>query len=115
MKKIVILVMLTVAFAASAQQRAVDENGNTVKRLIFDRENVTAIYDSGDSTNHLQSIAITRQSESGPNVGIVVPSPVEADGETMYYDLNGRPMKVIDHPGVYIEKKGKRTRKIVVI
>lgn len=113
MKKLALLLMLSVAFAASAQHRAVDENGNTVRRLKFDRENVTVVYGTGDSTNHLQSIAITRQ--SGSTVGIVEPSPIESDGEAMYYDLNGRPMKVIDHPGVYIEKRGKKVRKIVVI
>ena len=115
MKKALLLFLLVIGCSAYAQQRAVDDYGNTVRRLTFDRENVSVVYSARDSIAHLQSINVTRQSTGDTTVGIITVEPIEADSETLIFDLNGRRIDVIQYPGIYIEKRGMRVRKIVKI
>lgn len=115
MKKALLLFFLAIGCSAYTQQKAVDDYGNAVRRLTFDRENVSVVYAAGDSIAHLHTMNVTRQSTSDTTVGIITVEPIEADSETLIFDLNGRKIDVIQQPGIYIEKRGTRIRKIVKI
>lgn len=100
---------------AYAQQRAVDDYGNPVRRITFNRENVSVVYATGDSVSNVQTVQVTRHADGDSLVGIITVEPIEADDETQLFDLNGRRVDATFQPGVYIEKRGTRVRRIVKI
>lgn len=118
-KTALLVVLLTVATSLSAQTA---DNGKKVKRITFDRENISVVYADGTKDKNVQSAVVYG---SGTATGIAT-TPATGKGQVVkreVYDLQGRQVKAVKGQrstadgqrtkGVYIVREGEKTRKII--
>ena len=115
MRKIYVGLLLAFGLAcgslsASAQSVAVTESGKTVKRITFDRENVTLVYQDGTKDDNVSQTTIHREAATGIHNVNLNPN---ANVNSQYYTLDGRRLQSVPNGnGVYIKKEGKRVKKV---
>ncbi len=123
MRKIYVGLLLAFGLAcgslsASAQSVAVTESGKTVKRITFDRENVTLVYQDGTKDDNVSQTTIHREAATGirnvnDNDNVNDNVNVNANVNSQYYTLDGRRLQSVPNGnGVYIKKEGKRVKKV---
>lgn len=118
-KTALLVVLLTVATSLSAQTA---DNGKKVKRITFDREDISIVYADGTKDKNVQSAVVYG---SGTATGIAT-KPATGKGQVVkreVYDLQGRQVKTVKGQrstadgqrtkGVYIVREGEKTRKII--
>ena len=125
-KTALLVVLLTVATSLSAQTA---DNGKKVKRITFDREDISVVYADGTKDKNVQSAVVYG---SGTATGIAT-TPSTGKGQVVkreVYDLQGRQVKAANGQrstaigqrsmadgqrtkGVYIVREGEKTRKII--
>lgn len=111
--------MLMMATGAAAQQTVVNNQeleGKTVRRLVFDRENIKAVMSDGSTVENVKQMKATVVKTSG------ISSPRATDGDqgawrrdAATYDLQGRrvsPATGRKKPaGVYVQKGKKKIQR----
>jgi len=102
------------SLSASAQSVAVTESGKTVKRITFDRENVTLVYQDGTKDDNVSQTTIHREAATGiHNVNLNPNANPNANVNSQYYTLDGRRLQSVPNGnGVYIKKEGKKVKKV---
>lgn len=113
---IFVAIVLLTGMAANAQYRAEDSRGYVVKKIVFDREQVTEIRSDGSSINGANPIVINRVLVNDTStVGIQDVTAEPQQMPTEYYDLEGRRVSDTEQMpcGIYLMKEGTKVRKIV--
>ena len=81
-------------------------------KYIASEDNITDGYVVGDADIFMK---ITRPDQDNPVLGVDSPeTDADIDAPAVYYDLTGRRVCDISEPGIYLEVRGERTRKILV-
>lgn len=107
-----VAVLLTAgATTASAQ---IARNGKPVKKVLFDRENVTVVYVDGTRDEHVASEHIVRNHWSPTDLKTVEAPDEASKQKNGTYDLQGRRVESGQLPkGVYIERRNGKVFKTV--
>lgn len=109
-------VLLFTGMAAHAQYRAQDGNGNVLKKITFDREQVTKVRSDGSAITAGTPLVVNRVLVSDTaTVGIEEVRAEMQQQPTEYYDVMGRRVSDIEkmQSGIYLMKEGTKVRKIV--
>ena len=113
-KTILIASLLTLsAVGVNAQ---VDESGKRVKRITFDREQVTLVYNDGSKSENVQAAVIVR---GDVTTGIKeMNQPDESAARPRWYAIDGRqlpkgPNNSVGGKGVYVVRENDKVRKII--
>ena len=114
-KVFIIASLLTLsAVGVSAQ---VDESGKQVKRITFDREQVTLVYNDGSRSENVQKTFI---SNNGEGTGIKEMNPtVRPAAPSKWYAIDGRLLpegagSSTGRKGVYVVRENDKVRKIII-
>jgi hypothetical protein len=113
MKKLLILAAVILGTTCATAQTA--ENGKVVKRILFDRENVTVIYADDTSDKHVQTATITSGKPETTGIKSQDKTP-NARNKRGWYTLDGRRMTTAPstrNKGVYVVKEDKKVIKVV--
>jgi len=119
MNKKTILLLTAVLFSgmvANAQYRAEDNSGNVVRRVNFDREQVTEVRTNGTTFPARTPLVINRVLASDTATVGIEDVTVDPHQQTVeYYDLMGRRVDDMGQMpcGVYLKKEGTKVRKVV--
>lgn len=113
-KTILIASLLTLsAVSADAQ---VDESGKRVKRITFDREQVTLVYNDGSKSENVQETVIVKD---GVVTGIKEMDQTEKSAaRPKWYAIDGRklpkePNSPAGGKGIYVVRENDKVRKII--
>jgi hypothetical protein len=122
MKKRMMIIALLCIGVQGAWAQAVADNGKSVKRITFDRENICVVYADGTKDENVQSAVVYG---SGTATGIAT-KPATGKGQVVkreVYDPQCRQVKTVKGQrstadgqrtkGVYIVREGEKTRKII--
>ncbi len=108
--------LLLTSMVAQAQYRAQDANGNVLKKITFDREQVTEVRSDGSAFNAGSPLVVNRVMVSDTaTVGIEEVRAEMHQQPAEYYDVMGRRVSDIEkmQSGIYLMKEGTKVRKIV--
>ena len=96
---------------AQAQSTAVAENGKQVKRITFDRENVSVTYLDGTKDENVKDFVVRRDITTGIRT---VKDKQDSNGAAArWYTVDGRRLQAQPSgKGVYIKREGQRVRKV---
>ena len=114
-KKTFIMASLLTLFAVSVSAQ-VDESGKQVKRITFDREQVTVVYNDDAKRENVQETVITNDATV---TGIKELNLAERSAaQTKWYAIDGRqlPKGQNSHnnkKGIYVVKENGKVRKII--
>ena len=113
MNKPAIYAFAVLFFCAITMQAQKADNGKSVKRITFDREQVNIIYADGSTDEKVSNVKVTKQ-EKTTYVKDVNSNLNKQKGKVAVYDLQGRRVSnVAKGKGVFIVREGQRVRKIV--
>ena len=110
-KNIFFLSVFALCCSLNAQAQAMVE-GKQVKRIIFDREDISVIYDDNTRSNNVQELSVRRQDpvtgvrEERLNTNVTTSDWYTVDGRS----LQGNPGNT---KGVYVVKEGNKVRKVI--
>ncbi|MBR0047574.1 MAG: hypothetical protein IJP75_11985 [Bacteroidaceae bacterium] len=108
MKLIFTLMMLLCGIVHIQAQSA--DNDKKVKRILFDREQVTVVYADGTQEEADNGIVVKKEGKTTSIKGIKGKKSKNSE----LYDLQGRKLTAApQRKGVYIKREGKQVRKIV--
>ena len=86
------------------------DNDKKVKRILFDREQVTVVYADGTQEEADNGIVVKKEGKTTSIKGIKGKKSKNSE----LYDLQGRKLTAApQRKGVYIKREGKQVRKIV--
>lgn len=98
------------SLSVQAQHMAVAKNGKQVKRITFDRENVSVIYSDETSEENVTDFKVRRNVTTGISTAKGVQ---DSKGAARWYTVDGRRLQAQPkEKGVYIKREGQRVRKI---
>ena len=112
----VILIASLLALSAVGADAQVDESGKRVKRITFDREQVTLVYNDGSKSENVQKTVIVND---GKATGIVEMNQAEKSAaQPKWYAIDGRqlpkePNSSVSGKGVYVVRENGKVRKII--
>ncbi len=110
MNRILLCTLFMLLCGIMPMQAQSADNGKKVKRILFDREQVTIVYVDDTQENVDKGVAVKRDD--------IATSVKEIKGKksknSEVYDLQGRKLNAVpQRKGVYIKREGKQVRKIV--
>lgn len=114
-RTLVLAVCLAAGATAAAQTviGATDESGKVVKRILFDREQVTIIYEDGTTRENVDLATIVQSENTGiDEVGVAVNN---GSAVREIYDLQGRRVDNLGslQQGVFIVREGDKVYKLI--
>ena len=114
MKKAFLILAVGMMGTAFATAQTAD-NGKVVRRILFDRENVTMVYDDNSFDEHVETATVTK---GKPETTAVKAQDKSSGTKTArsWYTLDGRRMNTAplsNSKGVYVVKEEKKVRKVV--
>lgn len=112
MKYRMLAALLLLGSASVAMAQAVDnKNKKEVKRILFDRENISVVYDDDTMTRNVESVFMAR--DKGAVVDIDLLKKADSAKEE-WYTLDGRKLQGAPQDrGVYVKKTGNRVCKTI--
>lgn len=115
-KRLTLLLSLAIASATGAWAQTA-ENGKSIKRITFDRENVCVIYADGSKEENVQSLVVTGNNVT-TGVKDAAPKSRATTTKRSWYMVDGRRMKAgprVRHSrsSVCIVKEGQKVRKTI--
>ncbi|MBP3227157.1 MAG: hypothetical protein J6M53_00035 [Bacteroidaceae bacterium] len=110
----VLMALATTGVRAQTATEAVHtESGKAVRRITFDREQVTIVYADGTTESGV-SKATVRLGQINETTGVQTPATTQQQAATVVYDLQGRRVNPTAHQsGVFIERNGNQVRRII--
>ncbi len=104
---------LTTCCVSAQTIGAVDEQGRQVRRITFDREQVTVEYVDGDVRNNVDFTLVTREEMTG--IETVRVNSDEQSALRQVYDLQGRPVGDVNNlsQGIYVVREGEKVYKLI--
>ena len=113
MKRITFGILFALALGTGANAQTAD-SGKKVRRITFDREQVTVVYQDGSTDEAVSSIVVKEKDVVTSLKGINGKNLKGKDSEV--FDLQGRrlnPNTMQKRSGVYVKREGNQVRKIV--
>ena len=113
-KRLTLLLSLAIASVTGAWAQTA-ENGKSVKRITFDRENVCVTYADGSKEENVQTLVITGNNAATGGKD-AAPKSRTTTAMRSWYTVDGRRMNAAPRPGakgVYIMKEGQQVRKTI--
>ena len=110
------LVALLLTLSTVSVNAQVDESGKQVKRITFDREQVTLVYNDGSKSENVQKKVITNDA-----VGTGVKELNQAErsaAHAKWFAIDGRPLQKGQNSrnngkGIYVVRENDKVRKII--
>ena len=112
----VFIIALLLTLSAAGINAQVDESGKRVKRITFDREQVTLEYNDGSKSENVRKAVITN---NGPATGIkVLIQKGRFAAQAKWFAIDGRqlqkgPNSPASRKGVYVVRENDKVRKII--
>ena len=115
-KRLTLLLSLASASVTGAWAQTA-ENGKSIKRITFDRENVCVIYADGSKEENVQALVVTGNNVT-TGVKDAAPKSRATTTKRSWYTVDGRRMKAgprVRHSrsSVCIVKEGQKVRKTI--
>lgn len=112
LKAVALVLCMSGCFVASAstEYQVIDELGNKVKRIIFDREHVTFVYDDGTTRDYVKQALVTNAQATSVET---INATTTAEREV--YDLQGRRISNVENmpSGIFIVRQGDKVYKLI--